>query len=74
MENYIIFNDWDREFSVDGTLQFICDWFNFEDAEDIDDLLDEINHGGNGSTYYIGTLFEEQTELTTAREVDIYEV
>ena len=56
MESYIIFNDWDREFSVDGTLQVICDWFNVEDAEDIDDLLDEINHGGNGSTYYIGTL------------------
>lgn len=51
---YIIKNEWDKEFKLEGTLEDVKKYFELEDAEDIEDVLEHINgESGNGSKYYL---------------------
>lgn len=56
MENYILKNEWDNSFLIEGTLEEIAFYFDLEEeqATDIDDVLETINdNNGNGSMYYV---------------------
>jgi hypothetical protein len=56
MENFILKNEWDTSFLIEGTLEELAFYFDLEEEiEDIEDLLEEINdsNNGNGSMYYV---------------------
>ena len=56
MENFILKNEWDNSFLIEGTLEEIAFYFDLDNDEaiNIEDVLETINNSnnGNGSRYY----------------------
>lgn len=59
MKKYTLKNEWDGSFYLEGTLEEIKFYFSddqeVQEAEDMDDILHEINDSekGNGTEYYL---------------------
>jgi len=54
-KKYVIKNDFDKEFYLNGNIEDLKYYFDIVDAVDIEDVLDYANDTkySNGSTYYI---------------------